>query len=424
MSWLLLAFGLLNLCAIANALAPRRRPWFLVLTSFFWSWMVTELPLHLLASQLLAASALVLLGAHEGWTGGLGLAACGGSSLGLLWLARQASASPEVLERALREGLGEGYRAGIEPGLAACEDPSFPWRSLLLPFSGTPASVRRVRDIVYARASGIQLKLDVYQGREAGERRPVLLEIHGGAWVLGRKDDQGLPLMRHLAARGWVCVSANYRLSPRATFPDPLVDIKRAIAWIRQHIADYGGDPDFLVVSGGSAGGHLASLVALSANDPEYQPGFEEIDTRVRACVPFYGVYDFTNRYGYHDAGLARLLEQLVMKASLSEARERYERASPMSLVGPEAPPFFVVHGALDVLAPVEEARRFVELLRERSRAQVAYAELPGAQHAFEVFHSFRSIASSCAVERFLAAVYSEHLRAERLGALPRALGA
>src|SRR3989442_2578192 len=100
------------------------------------------------------------------------------------------------------------------------------------------------------------------------------------------------PLMLPLAAEGWVCVAANYRLSPRAAFPEHLIDCKLALRWVREHIESFGGDPDFVVVTGGSAGGHLAALVALTANAPEYQPGFEDTDTSVTACVPFYGVYD------------------------------------------------------------------------------------------------------------------------------------
>ena len=79
------------------------------------------------------------------------------------------------------------------------------------------------------------------------------------------KHEQALPLMNHLAARGWVCVAANYRLSPRATFPDHLIDLKRALAWIREHIAEFGGDPGFVAATGGSAGGHLSSLLSLTA---------------------------------------------------------------------------------------------------------------------------------------------------------------
>ena len=108
---------------------------------------------------------------------------------------------------------------------------------------------------------------------------PAILQIHGGGWVIGDKREQGIPLLGHLAANGWVGFNANYRLSPGATFPDHLVDCKRAMAWFREHADEHGGDPDFLCVTGGSAGGHLTALVALTANDPRYQPGFEDVDT-------------------------------------------------------------------------------------------------------------------------------------------------
>ena len=125
----------------------------------------------------------------------------------------------------------------------------------------------------------------------------MLFQVHGGAWVTGMKEGQAEPLMGHLAERGWVCVAPNYRLSPRATWPDHIVDVKRALAWVKQNIAEHGGDPDFVVITGGSAGGHLCALTALTPNLAEWQPGFEDVDTSVVAAVPFYGVYDFTNHY-------------------------------------------------------------------------------------------------------------------------------
>jgi len=238
----------------------------------------------------------------------------------------------------------------------------------------------------------------------------VLLEIHGGGWVIGSKREQGIPMMLRMAAQGWVCVSADYRLSPHATFPDHLVDLKRALSWIRTHVAEYGGDPEFVVVTGQSAGGHLASLVALTANQPEYQPGFEQVDTSVAGCVSFYGVYDFTDRHGFWpNRDLAKLLEEQVMKASLAENRAAYEKASPMSLVSADAPPFFVIHGDRDTLAPVAEARRFAEDLRACSKSPVVYAEIPGAQHAFDIFPSLRGEIVLGGVERFLAFLYSEY---------------
>jgi acetyl esterase/lipase len=258
----------------------------------------------------------------------------------------------------------------------------------------------------------LNLKLDVYRHRSRPSGCPTLLQIHGGAWVLGSKNEQGLPLMHHLASRGWVCISADYRLSPHATFPDHVVDLKRAIGWIREHGREYGANPDFLIVTGGSAGGHLAALVSLTANDPAFQPGFEEVDTSVQGCVPFYGVYDFTDRDGiWHHEGLRDLLEHQIMKASLDEAPALWEQASPIAQISPDDPPFFVIHGELDTMVPVGEARAFCQKFRSTVKSPIVYAEIPHAQHAFEIFPSLRAAYVVQGVERFVSYLYSEYLR-------------
>ena len=170
--------------------------------------------------------------------------------------------------------------------------------------------------------------------------------------------------MRQLTSHGWVCVAANYRLS-HATFPDHLVDVKRVLTWVRTHAADLGGDPDFVAITGGSAGAHLAALAALTPNQPEYQPGFESADTSVQACVPFYGIYDFTNRAGRLGGdGMGGFLERIVMKERIADAPESFRRASPICLVRPDAPPFAIVHGTNDSFAHIEDARAFVQELR------------------------------------------------------------
>ena len=133
--------------------------------------------------------------------------------------------------------------------------------------------------ISYADAGKRNL-LDIYQPQEPREGGfPVLLQVHGGAWMIGEKEQQAKPLMYHMAQRGWLCVAINYRLSPQAAFPAHIIDVKKAIAWIRDNIADYGGNPDFIAITGGSAGGHLSSLAALTPNRAEWQPGFEDVDT-------------------------------------------------------------------------------------------------------------------------------------------------
>jgi acetyl esterase/lipase len=410
-SWLFLAVSCVGAGFTYNAFRPMRGTSRRAFLSFVAGWLTTELALHHIAWQALAVVVFVWAGALEAWPGVLGLAITLVSWAMLVrcwWIAHEAEAA---VEQGLRAGLGDAYREDILPAVRENLAPTIDWRQLLLPFPIRHPEVERVRNIPYARVGALDLRLDVYRHRSCPSGCPTLLQVHGGAWVVGSKNEQGVPLMVHLASRGWVCVSADYRLSPRATFPDHLVDLKRAVRWIREHGAEYGADPDFLVVTGGSAGGHLAALLALTANDPEYQPGFEHADTAVRGCVAFYGVYDFTDRHRVwtHD-GLLKLLERRVMKVSLATAREVYEKASPISRIRAGAPPFFVIHGTNDTMVPVEEARRFCDAFREVTGGPIVYAEIPGAQHAFELLPSLRTTFVIHGVERFLAYLYSRYV--------------
>ena len=239
------------------------------------------------------------------------------------------------------------------------------------------------------------------------------LQVHGGAWTIGNKDQQGIPLMQHLAAKGWVCVAINYRLSPRDAFPAHAIDVKKAIAWIRENIASYGGDPDYIAITGGSAGGHLTALTALTPNTPEWQPGFEDADTSVQLAIPHYGVYDFAGSTGTKAAIQLRdlFLQKYVLQKKWSEEPEAFEDASPILRITPDAPDFFVLHGAHDTLVPVDQARQFVARLREVSKRTVVYAELPGAQHAFDVFPSIRSAHVVRAIDRYLHWHWNQYRR-------------
>ncbi len=262
-------------------------------------------------------------------------------------------------------------------------------------------------DISYGEF-GSRNQLDIWRrpDLDRGGRAPVLLQIPGGAWMIGSKRQQAYPLMSHLAELGWVCVAINYRLSPRSTWPDHIVDVKRALAWTKEHIAEYGGDPEWVAITGGSAGGHLSSLAALTANDPQFQPGFEDADTSVRAAVPFYGVYDFTVTDESVHPLMVPMLAKHVFKIRRAETEAAFRAASPITYLSAEAPPFFVLHGGNDSLIPVQQARVFTKRLREVSRQPVVYAEIPMAQHAFDIFGSPRAAHAAVAVEQFLAEIY------------------
>jgi acetyl esterase/lipase len=273
--------------------------------------------------------------------------------------------------------------------------------------------VEVIRDVNYT-AGGKRARLDIYR-REGADLRdaPVLVQVHGGAWTIGTKEQQGLLLMNRMAERGWICVAMNYRLAPKHPWPAQIIDVKRAIAWTRANIASYGGDPDYLVVTGGSAGGHLAALAALTPGEAEYQPGFESADTSVAACVPFYGVYDLAGITEEKHAVVMRdwFLAPRVFKKDPVKDLSDFVKASPLAHVSADAPDFFVLHGSNDSLVDVRQARAFVARLKESSRATVTYAEFPGAQHAFEVFGSIRSHHVIRAVERWLLHHHAAYLR-------------
>jgi len=376
----------------ARHLGPFVAPYWL------FAWLTGELAPHAIVAHTLMAIAFITAGALDERTG-----------VAALFLT---FASIALLVRAHLRGLrgGAEARLALAPlGLSTRDDISslhgFP---RAFDFSNT--KVERVTSIAYGDSlpgdKGGRNLLDVVRPTVAkpGDKRPVLLQIHGGAWIVGDKSNQGQPLMTHMAAEhGWVCVAVNYRLSPRGTFPDHIVDVKRAFAWIRAHIGEYGGNPDFVCVTGGSAGGHLAALTALSANEPRFQPGFEHVDTTVAAAVPFYGVYDLSDRAGIRgSASMTPFLAKQVFKSTPDEEPALWDAMSPITRVNESAPPFLVIQGTHDTLVFVEEAREFVRSLREKSRASVAYLEMVGAQHAFDMFHSPRSAHAVRAAAAFL----------------------
>lgn len=410
-----LCLALLGALMTANAFVAQRRFTPFVIPSFFAGWLVSELPLHQIAWQALATAAFVATGALESWQGWLGLGVTLVSWGGLLALRPIAQQAAEVTESSLRDALGDDYRKAWSPENERAMEVAPIAHRHFWAFKMRHPDVEVIRDIPYIDDGNPRHMLDIYapkQPHPGMTPAPVLLQIHGGGWIIGNKKEQALPLMNLMAARGWVCVTANYRLSPKATFPDHLLDLKRAVQWIREEIHNYGGDPNFIVATGGSAGGHLSSLLTLTANDPAYQPGFENVDTSLQGCVPFYGIYDFTDTHGLQvHAGLRDVVQKTVFKKSLETDRDAFLSASPMHRIHSDAPPMFVIHGSQDGLAPVEEARHFVKLLRESSKSPVAYAEIPGAQHAFDIFHSPRCSIVSEAVARFLTTLHSNFKR-------------
>jgi acetyl esterase/lipase len=403
-------FGLSIFSAITvfTAILQARRLYFMLPLYFMFAWFGGELAFIHLCWQIPFTVLVALLGGLQGDTGQQGLLVFACSWLGLLYLHKQSMDTALTLNRSLRDGLGENYRSEIPTERRPLLRDQIDSQEWLRPFHMRRDGVVVHRNIPYGD-HGERNLLDVYQPetpREGGF--PVLLQVHGGAWMIGNKQQQALPLMYHMAQRGWLCVACNYRLSPKDVFPAHIIDVKKTIAWIRDHVDQYGGNADFLAITGGSAGGHLSSLAALTANKADWQPGFEQADTSISAAVPFYGVYDFLDRDNIRGSmSMDSTLEKYVFKTSKVADRAQWEDGSPLSHVSATAPPMFVVQGTHDSLVWVEEARKFVASLREVAEQPVAYAELDGGQHAFEVFHSVRTDHTINAVFDFLEWTYA-----------------
>lgn len=412
MPYVLFGLALAGLPLLANAIRPIRwQP--LSVVTFFAGWLTGELALQHVVWQAALVAGLSAAGALHGWAGWIGLAVAIVDWLGLVYLARAAYRTRWLVAKAMQTEPSIPFEtlpgAPSESIHGSGHVQWFNWWRVAWAIPTRGRTIERIKDIDYWGDGRRRHRLDIlWSRRKPPQNAPVLIQIHGGAWIVGDKREQGIPLMHELAARGWVCVAINYRLSPKGTWPDHIVDVKRAIAWAKEHIAEYGGDPSWIVLTGGSAGGHLSSLAALTPGDVEWQPGFEDADTSVAACVPFYGVYDMVGSdrgTGWIGQGFLRMLERLVMKTDYASHHDLFESSSPINRVGPDAPPFFVFHGVNDTLVPVEEARRFVTALRDASDAPALYVELPLAQHAFDILVSPRCWSAAAGAVAFLEAL-------------------
>ena len=298
--------------------------------------LVSELP-FIVGYWLIASTVLALVDGDLGSPGGAVSAVAALFALAGLVV---------VVWRALR----------AEAALRNAGKPGRPWgRILRAPFFPGRRDVARVHGLAYG--DGPRRTLDVYHRRDRPASAPVLVHFHGGAFHSGSKAREARPLIRHLTSRrGFVCVSANYRLQPHVTLADQVADVRSAIAWVRAHAAEFGAEPGTLFLTGSSAGANLA----------------------IRAvCEGETGIAGLICRYGY------------------------YGNLAPRG----DMPPMLVVHGEKDMSIPASDVRAFVERVRAVSSHPVTYAELPGAYHDLDMFESIRSAAVSRAVEQFTARV-------------------
>jgi acetyl esterase/lipase len=179
-------------------------------------------------------------------------------------------------------------------------------------------------DLVYARVGGTSLRLDLYTPSGGPSGLPTLLYLHGGGWAVGDKSDAAVERLMPIVANGLAVASANYRLVPSVRYPAPVHDVKAAVRWLRANASGYGLDPDRIAIGGVSAGGHLASLTALTAGDAQLEGDVGDhvgVSSAVSAVVAYCPSSDFLL------SGRRNALEiQILASVDRGAARARPDR--------------------------------------------------------------------------------------------------
>lgn len=325
---------------------------------------------------------------------GLGAAAIAGSYIQQIRLA----------DDALRSAFGSGWEATI-PTDRRDAMLSDRWR-WALPRGPDP---RHEPDVVYARLpDGRELLADVWRPNPQVEPSGLaLVYVHGGYYQLLDKDSGTRPLFRHLTRQGHVVVDLGYRLVDETDIVGMVGDVKRGIAWIKDHARSLDVDPERVVVAGASSGGNLALLAAYTPGHPLLTPGGLVSDTSVRAVVSYYGVHDFPvfAQLPGDDDLLSRLLGD-----SYEQAPGRYELGSPVHHVSDTAPTTLLVQGLHDQPHLIDAGRDLAAAL-DGAGVRVANVELPATDHAFDLILgqvSAPGMAALYDLERFLAVVAHE----------------
>ena len=249
-----------------------------------------------------------------------------------------------------------------------------------------PEGTKGLRDLAYVPNGHERQILDLFLPPGATNPLPLIIWIHGGAWRAGSKEQ--CPALRFVE-RGYAVASVNYRLSQHAIFPAQIEDCKAAVRWLRAHAKEYNLAPDRFAAWGSSAGGHLVALLGASGDVKGFDVGENlAVSSRVQAVVDFFGPTDFTQMSKFsltnalfdHDA--ADSPESLLIGGAIQQNRDKAAKASPLTYVSSDDPPFLILHGNQDNLVPYQQS----ELLRDalqRARVPVTFKIIPGAGHGF-----------------------------------------
>jgi acetyl esterase/lipase len=250
-----------------------------------------------------------------------------------------------------------------------------------------PGGVIALADVVYSTVEGYRpMILDVYFPPERGELKPLIVYVHGGGWRGGHTRQSGAfadfpAVLAELASRGYVVASIEYRLSLEAPFPAALDDVRTAIRFLKANGEKYGIDTSRTGIFGGSAGGQLTVLEAVTCGAAP--TGADKSNPTVSDCpqaaVGWYGIYDFPAMPGRNESQAEH--DYLGCKAAECPASQ-LAAASAVAHVDANDPPILLLHGDRDTVVPVAQSQQMVERLRA-SGASVENEVFPGIGHSW-----------------------------------------
>jgi acetyl esterase/lipase len=250
--------------------------------------------------------------------------------------------------------------------------------------SNTTEGVKILRDLEYGRVGQKKLLLDLYLPEKHEGLAPLIIWVHGGAWLAGDKTHC---LARRMTKRGYAVASINYRLSSEAIFPAQIEDCKAAVRWLRANAAQYNLDPDRFGAWGDSAGGHLVALLGTTGNVKDFDRGANlDVSSQVQAVCDYFGPTDFLQMDARalpgaqlkHD--LPSSPESLLIGGPIQENKDMTARANPITYITPAASPFLIVHGDQDPLVPLHQSQLLYDALK-KAGVDVHLHIIKGAGH-------------------------------------------
>ena len=245
-----------------------------------------------------------------------------------------------------------------------------------------PETVMWETGVEYSNPENEHLQLNLARPKQGDGPFPAVLCIHGGGFRAGKRESYDALCLK-LAERGYVAATITYRLAPKYQFPAAIHDTKAAVRWLRANAAKYRIDLERIGTTGGSAGGHLAQFLAVTANVPQFEGlgGNPEQSSAVACVVNVYGPSDFTKSYG-KSVDAAQVLP-LWLGGDLTTAKAKHIHASPLYWVTPNAAPTLCIHGTEDKYVAHEQAVWMVDKLKAAT-VDAELLTLEGAGHGFK----------------------------------------